>query len=132
VLTAHHLALSAPNQAAMKHFYGTVLGLAPLVRDEERIEGTYSSTAAFYDGGPIQLHLPTSDLDLPFRVGQSLNPLDRGHFAFKTDDLDSVRAELRSKGTNFADYGVWAVKSLDQIFLCDPAGNIVEIHQRVG
>jgi glyoxylase I family protein len=32
-------------------------------------------------------------------------------------------------GIPFSDYGVWSIERWDQIFLTDPAGNTIEIHQ---
>ena len=62
-------------------------------------------------------------------MGHTVNPLLTGHFAFRTHDLDAVRKELTEKNIPFSDYGEWAVKDWDQIFLTDPAGNVIEIHQ---
>ena len=36
---------------------------------------------------------------------------------------------LREKNIQFADYGVWAIGGWYQIFLQDPDGTIVEVHQ---
>jgi hypothetical protein len=36
---------------------------------------------------------------------------------------------LRKKNIQFADYGVWAMGGWYQIFLQDPDGTIVEVHQ---
>jgi hypothetical protein len=43
-----------------------------------------------------------------------------------------VRKELTAANIPFSDYGVWAIKNWDQIFLTDPAGNIIEVHQVLG
>ena len=57
------------------------------------------------------------------------NPVDRGHIAFRTDDIEAFKAMLRAKNIQFADYGVWAMAGWYQIFLQDPDGTIVEVHQ---
>ena len=64
-----------------------------------------------------------------FRTKQSLNPVDRGHIAFRTDDIEAFKAMLREKNIPFADYGVWAMGGWYQIFLQDPDGTIIEVHQ---
>ena len=36
---------------------------------------------------------------------------------------------LDEKGIPYSDYGVWAMADWYQVFLQDPDGNIVEVHQ---
>ena len=63
------------------------------------------------------------------RTGQVVNPVDRGHIAFRTDDLDAVKRRLDEKGIKYSDYGDWAMTGWKQIFFYDPDGNVVEVHQ---
>ena len=39
------------------------------------------------------------------------------------------RKRLNDLGVPFADHGEWVVKDWHQIFLTDPASNVIEIHQ---
>src|SRR5690242_7309513 len=79
--------------------------------------------------GPIRA---TRCLGVTFRTGQAINPLHRGHVAFRTDDIAAVRKRLEEKGIPYSDYGAWAMGGWHQIFFYDPDGNVVEVHQVVG
>ena len=82
--------------------------------------------------GTIQMHLAERDLDVAFRTGHAVNPLDRGHIAFRTDDIEAVKKRLDEKGIRYADYGNWAMNGWYQIFFHDPEGNVIEVHQVQG
>jgi catechol 2,3-dioxygenase-like lactoylglutathione lyase family enzyme len=84
---------------------------------------------AFLHDGETQLHLAEKDLGVTFRTGQAINPVERGHIAFRTDDIEAFKQRLREKGIPFSDFGAWAMQGWDQIFFYDPDGNIVEVHQ---
>ena len=130
MIRLHHVNLSWVDVPAMAAFYEKVLGLP---RDESMssmlLGEMRDADAAFLDGGGTGLHLSPIDHGVPYRHNQSLNPVDRGHIAFRTDDLDAVKAALRANGVPFADYGVWSVAGWNQIFFQDPAGTVVEVHQ---
>jgi len=55
--------------------------------------------------------------------------VERGHIAFRTDDIAAFKHRLDEKGIAYSDYGAWAMKGWEQIFFYDPDGNIVEVHQ---
>ena len=65
---------------------------------------------------------------LPHRARPSTR-VERGHIAFRTDDIDAFKKRLKEKGIPFSDYGAWAMKGWEQIFFYDPDGNIIEVHQ---
>jgi hypothetical protein len=58
-----------------------------------------------------------------------VNPIARGHVAYRCDDISAVKARLEANGIPYSDWGIWAVKGWYQIFLFDPAGTAIEIHQ---
>ena len=64
-----------------------------------------------------------------FRTGQVVNPVDRGHIAFRTDDIAAFKKRLDDKGIKYSDYGGWAMSGWHQIFFYDPDGNVIEVHQ---
>ena len=64
-----------------------------------------------------------------FRTKQAVNPLDRGHIAFRTDDIAAFKKRLDEKGIPYSDYGTWAMNGWHQIFFYDPEGNVIEVHQ---
>src|SRR5262249_36475945 len=58
-----------------------------------------------------------------FRTGQAINPVERGHIAFRTDDIEAFKRRLTEIGIANSDFGTWAMKGWEQN---DPGGNIEE------
>ena len=79
----------------------------------------------------IQGKVCVANLNVAFRTEQAINLLERGHIAFRTDDIESIKRRLTERGVPFADFGAWAIEGWHQIFFHDPEGNVVEVH-RVG
>ncbi|NDA08744.1 MAG: hypothetical protein EBZ18_04970 [Alphaproteobacteria bacterium] len=77
------------------------------------------------------MHLAERDLNVAVRNGRHINPVERGHIAFRTDDIEAFKAHLHDKGIAFADYGTAFAKVWYQIFFYDPEGNIIEVHQQI-
>ena len=127
----HHLNLCTTNVAAMDEFYRTVLDLEPEpTLDKGRVTSQgYGGDVAFLHDGTTQLHLAQKDLAVGFRTNHSVNPLERGHIAFRTDDIAAFKKRLDEKGIPYSDYGAWAMNGWHQIFFHDPEGNIIEVHQ---
>ncbi len=127
----HHLNLCSKDVPAMDEFYRTVLDLEPepsLSSARVTAQG-YAGNVAFVTDGNIQMHLAEQDLAVGFRTGNAVNPLHRGHIAFRTDDMEAVKRRLEEKGVPYSDYGNWAMNGWYQIFFYDPDGNCIEIHQ---
>jgi catechol 2,3-dioxygenase-like lactoylglutathione lyase family enzyme len=127
----HHLNLCTSNVAEMDEFYRNILDLEPepaLAGNRVTTNG-YSGSVAFVTDGTTQVHLAEKDLGVGFRTGNAINPLERGHIAFRTDDIEAFKARLKAKGIPFSDYGAWAMSGWEQIFFHDPDGNIIEVHQ---
>src|SRR3954454_5103301 len=90
----HHVNLCSNKGPEMDRFYREVLDLAPIPgRNEQRVtnEG-YSGEDAFVTDGATEVHLAAKDLSISFRTGQAINPVEKGHIAFRTDDIAAVRA----------------------------------------
>ncbi|HRK19591.1 MAG TPA: VOC family protein [Hyphomicrobiaceae bacterium] len=127
----HHVNLSSRQVSEMDTFYRDVMGLKP----EPQLNATrvttqgYPGQVAFLSDGDIQMHLAEKDLGIGFRTGQAVNPLDRGHIAFRTDDIAAFKKHLDAKGIKYSDYGAWAMSGWQQIFFYDPDGNVIEVHQ---
>ena len=130
-LRLHHINFCSTNVPAMDEFYRSVLDLAPepsLQATRDTSQG-YAGDVAFVTDGTTQVHLAEKDLAVGFRTSQPLNPLERGHIAFRTDDIDAFKRRLEEKGIPYADYGAWAMRGWEQIFFHDPEGNVIEVHQ---
>ena len=130
-LKLHHINLSTNNVSGMDHFYRNVLGLKPETDGLPELEKKkgYDGSVAFVSDGFIQTHLAQKDMNVSFRTGHTINPLERGHIAYRTDDLDAFKAHLEKNGILYSDWGETAVVGWRQIFFYDPDGNIIEVHQ---
>ena len=127
----HHINLCTTNVSGMTEFYHTVLDLAgePALEATRVVSQGYAGKVGFVTDGNMQIHLAEKDLGVAFRTGHAINPLERGHIAFRTDDIEAFKRRLEEKGIPFANYGAWAMNGWEQIFFHDPDGNIIEVHQ---
>ena len=130
-LTLHHINLATENVDRMDRFYRDVLGLETETRGLPVLEKNrgYAGDVAFVTDGAIQMHLAEKDVLAGFRAGQMVNPVARGHIAYRTDDLDGFIAHLDAQGVPYADWGHAAVAGWRQIFFYDPDGNVIEVHE---
>jgi len=127
----HHVNLCTSDVPAMDEFYRSVLDLEPeptLAAVRDTAQG-YDGSVAFLHDGDTQFHLAQKDLGVGFRKQHAVNPLERGHIAFRTDDIAAFKKRLDEKGIPYSDYGAWAMNGWYQIFFYDPEGNIIEVHQ---
>ena len=130
-LTLHHINLSTDKVDEMDDFYRDVLMLERETTGLPTLEKGkgYSGDVAFVTDGHIQTHLAERDVQAGFKTGQIVNPLERGHVAYRTDDLDAFKAHLEDKGVAYSDWEHTAVAGWRQIFFYDPDGNVIEVHQ---
>lgn len=130
-LELHHINVCTKDVPHLNEFYRKILNLGS-VDDDEHVQDTtkgYYSGVEFVTDGKIEFHLATTDLGVSYRTKQPVNPLERGHIAFRTDDIEAFKKHLIDNGVPFADYGVWAMAGWYQIFFQDPEGTIIEVHQ---
>jgi catechol 2,3-dioxygenase-like lactoylglutathione lyase family enzyme len=115
----------------LSEFYRSVLDLEPepSLNDSRVTAQGYADDVAFVTDGHTQFHLATKDLGIGFRMNQVVNPLERGHIAFRTDDIEAFKRRLEEKGIPYSDYGAWAMNGWYQIFFYDPEGTVIEVHQ---
>jgi catechol 2,3-dioxygenase-like lactoylglutathione lyase family enzyme len=135
-LEFHHINFVSKDVDGMHDFYTRVLGLDDVPqenfpRTEETEDGGYSGKIRFATEGKMQMHLAERDIGVAFRNGQVINPVDRGHIAFRTDDIAAFLKLLDDNGIPYSDYGTAFAKSWHQVFFMDPEGNIIEVHQQV-
>jgi catechol 2,3-dioxygenase-like lactoylglutathione lyase family enzyme len=127
----HHVNFASKDVAAMDEFYRNVLGLEPepaLSGERIKSEG-YPGAVSFLTDRNVQVHLAEKDLDVAFRTKHAINPVERGHIAFRTDDIEAFKKRLDEQGVRYADYGKWSMSGWYQIFFQDPDGNVIEMHQ---
>ena len=130
-LKLHHINLCTENVERMDAFYKSVLGLSEETEGLPVLEKKkgYAGDVAFVSDGAIQMHLAQKDVGAGFRAGHIVNPVERGHIAYRTDNLAAFRAHLEDQGIPYSDWGEQAVAGWHQIFFYDPDGNIIEVHQ---
>ena len=133
-LKLHHVNFCTTDVPAMNRFYREVLDLEPepSLNAVRVTEQGYAGKVAFLHDGATQFHLAEKDLGVGFRTKQAVNPLDRGHIAFRTDDIAAFKKRLDDRGIPYSDYGTWAMNGWHQIFFYDPEGNVIEVHQADG
>jgi catechol 2,3-dioxygenase-like lactoylglutathione lyase family enzyme len=115
----------------MDEFYRGVLGLERETQGLPTLEKGkgYAGDVAFVTDGAIQTHIAQRDVLAGFKTGHIVNAVSRGHIAYRTDDLDTFKAHLDSKGIPYSDWGHTAVAGWRQIFFYDPDGNVIEVHE---
>ena len=60
-------------------------------------------------------------MDTGFKIKQFVNPMSRGHFCFRTDDILGFMRKCDELGIRYSDYGKWAIAGWHQVFLQNPA-----------
>ncbi|MDC0094066.1 VOC family protein [Alphaproteobacteria bacterium] len=130
-LELHHINLSSNKVNEMNDFYLKVMQLKTETEGLPTLEKKkgYSGDVAFVSDGTIQTHLAEKDLNVCFKTGHTINPLEKGHIAYRTDDLDGFKKHLEKLSINYSDWGETAVAGWKQIFFYDPDGNVIEVHE---
>ena len=130
-LKLHHVNFATEKVGTMDEFYRGILDMQsePELGGGRIKDEGYGGDVAFISDGDIQIHIAEKDMKIGFKTGQAVNPVDRGHIAFRTDDIATFKARLEEKGIPYSDFGAWAMKGWEQIFFYDPDGNVVEVHQ---
>ena len=130
-LKLHHINLATEDVDRLDRFYRDVLGLSEESGGLPTLEKKkgYAGDVAFRTDGAIQMHLAQKDIHAGFNSGQFVNPVSRGHIAYRTSDLDGFKKHLEDQGIPYADWGNQAVAGWSQIFFYDPDGNVIEVHQ---
>lgn len=136
-LEFHHINFVSGNVDRMHDFYTKVLGLDDIPQENfPRTEATketgYSGKIRFATEGNMQMHLAEREFEVAFKNGQVINPVERGHIAFRTDDLAEFLKILDERGIPYSDYGTTFAKEWHQVFFMDPESNVIEVHQQVG
>ncbi|MEM8593088.1 MAG: VOC family protein [Pseudomonadota bacterium] len=135
-LEFHHINFVSEDVDRMHAFYTRVLQMDDVPASQfPRTEATgdrgFDGKIKFATEGSMQMHLAERDFKVHFKNGQTINPVERGHIAFRTDDLPGFLALLDAEGIPYSDYGTTFSAGWHQVFFQDPEGNIIEVHQQV-
>ena len=135
-LEFHHINFVSKNIDDMNNFYKKILSMDSIPienfpRTEETADSGYSGKINFVTEGKIEMHLAERDLNVAFKNNQTINPVDNGHIAFRTDDIKTFVERLKKEKIPYSDYGTTFAKEWHQVFFQDPEGNVVEVHQKI-
>ena len=135
-LEFHHINFVSKDVDKMNDFYKNILCMDSIPienfpRTEETADSGYSGKINFVTEGKIEMHLAERDLNVAFKNNQTINPVDKGHIAFRTDDIEAFLKKLKREKIPFSDYGTTFAKEWHQVFFQDPEGNVVEVHQKI-
>ena len=132
-LELHHINLSTQDVKKLQTFYKDILFLDTQSDDLPTLEKKkgYSGDVSFVGDGKVQMHLAQKDLSVNFKTGHSINPVEKGHIAYRTDDIEAFKKHLKENNIEFTDWGDIGVSGWHQIFFYDPDGNIIEVHQKI-
>ena len=135
-LEFHHINFVSKNIDNMNEFYINILEMDSIPiekfpRTEETVDSGYSGKINFVTEGKIEMHLAERDLNVAFKNNHTINPVDKGHIAFRTDDINSFIDKLKKEKIPFSDYGTTFAKEWHQVFFHDPEGNVIEVHQNI-
>ena len=132
-LELHHINLSTQYVKRLETFYKDILFLDTQSDDLPTLEKKkgYSGDVSFVGDGKVQMHLAQKDLSVNFKTGHFINPVEKGHIAYRTDDIEAFKKHLKENNIEFTDWGNIGVSGWHQIFFYDPDGNIIEVHQKI-
>ena len=114
-----HVNVTVPKsvETAAKYFYATILGL----REVEKPEGSKGRGGAWYQIGPVQLHLSIED-------AHGENCISRRHVCFVVENLALAEERLRKAGVEIVPDDN-PTRGWPRFYARDPGGNRLEIAQ---
>ena len=135
-LEFHHINYVSKDNERLTDFYKNIMKMDSI--PEEMFSRTkaeddygYSGKINFVTEGTIQMHLAELNYDIAANNQKHINPVERGHIAFRTDNIEEFKQILIKNNIKYADYGTCFSAEWHQIFFYDPEGNILEVHQAI-
>ena len=128
-LEFHHINFVSTDVNKMHEFYMDVLGLqnvpiANFPRPSETDEKGYSGEIKFATDGIMQMHLAERNLDVAHKHNKHINPVERGHIAFRTDDINSFIKLLDDRKIPYSDYGTTLQRNGIKSFFTTPKATL--------
>ena len=116
----HHVNVTVPRslEAAAKHFYGVVMGL----QEVPKPEGSRGRGGAWYQLGPMQLHLSVEDLEGAV--------MSKRHVCYTVANLAEAEQRFRDAGVEILPDDI-PTPGWSRFYVRDPGGNRLEIAQAV-
>ena len=115
--TLHHVNVTVPRslEEVAKHFYGVVMGL----QEVPKPESSRGRGGAWYQLGPIQLHLSIEDFD---------GPQSKRHVCYTVANLAEAEERFRNAGIEIVPDDL-PTPGWSRFYVRDPGGNRLEIAQ---
>lgn len=128
VIALQHCGLLVGDLAASRRFYGGALGLPEVPRPSN-----FTFAGAWFRVGPDEVHLidagdTTGVPGLP-EQGPSIQVGLITHLAFEVDSLAAARARLAEHGVDLAAGPMQRGDGVEQIYVRDPDGYVVELFE---
>lgn len=120
VIEFNHVNVTVPAaaEAAARKFYSDLLGL----RQVPKPEGSRTTVGAWYQLGPLQLHLSVED-------GMENHASSR-HVCYLVRDIGAAENHFRNAGVEIIP-DVRPVRGWPRFYIRDPGGNLIEIAQNL-
>lgn len=122
-----HVGVVARDVERLVAFYRDVIGLETMATPAA--QSPRVPPFSWLRLGAHELHVVGRDEALGRDLGISINPSLQPHFAVRIDDLAALKRRLDESGTEWIDWGRLGIRGLNQIFVRDPNGNVVEFEQ---
>jgi catechol 2,3-dioxygenase-like lactoylglutathione lyase family enzyme len=98
----HHMNLCTEDVSRLSKFYQSTFGLKRIQDEEHGLAS--AETANRYDGqveflgdGQVEFHITKKDHNTAFRMNMPINPIQNGHFCFRTDDIEAFKKNLEAR-----------------------------------
>ncbi|MEM7042850.1 MAG: VOC family protein [Pseudomonadota bacterium] len=130
----HHINLPALNVRETKAFLRDIIGLKEgrwIYPDRPGELHHDDDSIAYFGAGNQGLHVVRSVPSFAHDNGFMHNPTVGGHFAISVPDLGAVKVKLDAADVPYSDAGVYAMAGIHQIYVYDPAFNVIEVNQTV-
>ncbi len=126
-----HCALVVSDLERSRRFYGEALGLAEIPRPS-----SFAFAGAWFQAGVDEVHLILEG-DTTMRAGASAHGSGLAvglvtHLALEVDDLGAALGRLRGHDIEIGGGPMPRGDGVDQAFVLDPDGYVVEVFQRTG
>ncbi len=128
----HHVNLPATNVPRTRAFLRDVFGFRLGTWQYPATQGELhhdDNSIAFFGSGNRGIHAVRPIATFAVDNGFIHNPTVGGHFALTVPDLAPITARFDAADIPYSDAGIYAMAGIRQIYVYDPAMNVIEINQ---
>lgn len=128
IRSINHTALLVSDVRQSRHFYGQILRMQEIPRP-----ANFTFPGAWFRCGSAEIHLigeQQAGRTAEVYRGYNEDELSRGygiHMALEVDDFDAAAAHLREQGVAIVGGPRPRGDGIEQLYICDPDGYIIEI-----